>query len=382
MITDSNIEIIYSNQAIQTMFGRTDAQLRTMTFTDMMPKETAAETVALLQQFIRGTLDAGQVETDSFRSDGSTFNVHITASAVRDDSGELLFSISHWVDLTTNRHIAARLARSQATFESAFVDSPAGMSLRDKTFGAIRTNRAMREILGNPAHPSEGVFSVPEDDTDFWGSVQDIRDGRSSSFSRELKLTNSQGDTVWGLCTVSGIQTNGSHAGFLVHFVDVTGQRVARQRLTELAASKDALVRSVSHELRTPLTIIVGLASELTDRTNDFAAAERDEFIQMIANQATEMADLVEDLLSAAQSSVSEIQVDIVELDIVAVAKQVVDSLNIGAVSINAEPQPLAMGDAFRVRQIVRNLLVNATKYGKPPYEVAVTSEATMCICA
>lgn len=32
------------------------------------------------------------------------------------------------------------------------------------------------------------------------------------------------------------------------------------------------------------------------------------------------------------------------------------------------------MDDAFRVRQIVRNLLVNAAKYGEAPYMVAVTS--------
>lgn len=124
---------------------------------------------------------------------------------MRDDAGELLFTISDWVDPTTNRHIAAPLARSQATFESAFVDSPAGMSLRDKTFGAIRTNRAIQEILGDPTDPREGVFSVPEDDADFWRAVRDIREGRSTSFSRELKLTNSEGDTVWGLRTVLGI---------------------------------------------------------------------------------------------------------------------------------------------------------------------------------
>lgn len=48
------------------MFGRTDAQLRAMAFTDMMPEETAAEAAEVSQQFTRGTLDTGQVETDAY----------------------------------------------------------------------------------------------------------------------------------------------------------------------------------------------------------------------------------------------------------------------------------------------------------------------------
>ena len=249
------------------------------------------------------------------------------------------------------------------------------MSVRGPDFAAIRTNPAMHRIVGKPEDTTVDPFYVSAEDHDFWEAVQHIRDSRSTSFSRELELLRFNGDTVWGLATVSGIRSDSLLVGFLVHFVDVTDQRIARLRLTELVASKDDLVRSVSHELRTPLTTIVGLSSELRDRPVDFPPSERDDFIRLIAGQASEMADLVEDLLSVARSDIGVVQVEAAEIDVVSTVQKVVDTWEAGTISMSAEGSPTAWGDGFRVRQIIRNLLVNAMKYGRPPclIEIAET---------
>lgn len=373
-ITDRNVDGILSNQALQSMLGRTAEQMNAMSFADLFPSDIADEAGNIARQFVNGTLDSGHVTTTAFRSDGTEIDVHVVASAVRDSDGDLMFAVSYWIDLTTSHQLADRLARSQATLESAFIDSPAGMSVRGPDFVAIRTNPAMHQILGNPEGSAIDRFLVSAEDHDFWDAVQSIRAGRSTSFSRELELLRSNGDTVWGLATISGIRSNNVLVGFLVHFVDVTDQRIARLHLTELVASKDDLVRSVSHELRTPLTTIVGLSSELRDRPVDFPPGERDDFIRLIAGQASEMADLVEDLLSVARSDIGVVQVEMAEIDVLATAQKVIDTWEPGTISITVEGPPLAWGDGFRVRQIIRNLLANATKYGRPPYLIEIST--------
>lgn len=376
-ITDGNVDGILSNQALQTMLGRTAEQLNAVSFTDLFPVDIAVEAANVARRFVDGTQDAGHITTKAFRSDGSEIDVHVVASSVRDSAGDLIFAVSYWIDLTTSHHLADRLARSEATFESAFFDSPAGMSMRGSDFTAMRTNPAMHRILGHSDESSLDPFSVSAQDRDFWDAVQSVRDNRSSSFSRELKLQRTNGETVWGLATVSGLKSNDGFVGFLVHFVDVTEQRLARLRLTELVASKDDLVRSVSHELRTPLTTIVGLSSELRDRPIDFPPTERDDFIHLIAGQASEMADLVEDLLSVAHSDIGVVQVEVGEIDVVDTARKVVSTWGAEEIVVIAQTTPRAAGDSFRVRQIIRNLLANAVKYGRPPFviEVSATDE-------
>ena len=71
---------------------------------------------------------------------------------------------------------------------------------------------------------------------------------------------------------------------------------------------------AVSHELRTPLTCIVGLASELADRT-DIPEGERRTMLHVVAEQAFDMASIVDDLLVASgEDGQIVIALDVVKL--------------------------------------------------------------------
>ncbi|NND04306.1 MAG: GAF domain-containing protein, partial [Acidimicrobiia bacterium] len=79
-----------------------------------------------------------------------------------------------------------------------------------------------------------------------------------------------------------------------------------KEQLEELVRSKDEFVASVSHELRTPLTAVAGLADELRHAPETFSEIETKEFIKVIADQANELAGIVEDLLVAGQAEMGE----------------------------------------------------------------------------
>ncbi len=145
---------------------------------------------------------------------------------------------------------------------------------------------------------------------------------------------------------------------------DVTDREAARASLEDLVATKDRFVASISHELRTPLTAVMGFAEAL--RESPSLAGEERNFIELVADQAAEMASIIEDLLLAVRA----------DLDIVTIVQEPVDpSAEVEAVCraihtrvshpvfLDMAPCP-TRADPVRVRQIVRNLVSNADRYG------------------
>ena len=77
-------------------------------------------------------------------------------------------------------------------------------------------------------------------------------------------------------------------------FRDATHDR----RLEDL---RSQFVATISHELRTPLALLHGAA--LTLREPDLPAQTQDDLLEMIAEQSNRLANLVEEILVAANST-------------------------------------------------------------------------------
>jgi signal transduction histidine kinase len=157
---------------------------------------------------------------------------------------------------------------------------------------------------------------------------------------------------------------------FLRTFADILGafyeRAQNRARLEDSLSSKDQLIASVSHELRTPLTAVGGLAEELRFAGDTLDASERDQLLGVIADESHEMADLVEDLLVAARSDDGTIPVFPERIDLALLTESVVGHLAVpesSTVTI-ADAPSVAYADPVRVRQVIRNLLTNAFRYG------------------
>jgi signal transduction histidine kinase len=156
--------------------------------------------------------------------------------------------------------------------------------------------------------------------------------------------------------------------------VDVSAHRSEERRMEDLISAKNEFVASVSHEIRTPLTAIVGF-SQVLEGDGDMSEEDRLLMVTSIVEQAREMSDLVNDLLLAARAEAGHVSIEVEEIDVVA---QISQTLHAGGtfttdVQLDHPDHPTkAIADPARVRQILRNLLTNAERYGGPNVTVSI----------
>lgn len=158
----------------------------------------------------------------------------------------------------------------------------------------------------------------------------------------------------------------------LVTFHDLTPLR----RMEEMRAD---FVANASHELRTPLAALSGFIETLRGPARDDPAA-RDRFLGIMQAQANRMARLIDDLLSLSRIELSAHVHPETPIDLLAIVRQVVDSLQTLArdreVKIEIVPSKEALvvlGDRDELIRVFENLVENALKYGASGKRVDIT---------
>lgn len=165
--------------------------------------------------------------------------------------------------------------------------------------------------------------------------------------------------------------------------IDITVHRNEERRMQELVDAKNGFLAAVSHEVRTPLTAILGFARVLDDE-KDLTDDDRQLMIHSVVQHAEEVADLVEDLLVVARAETGQIEVAETMVDLVAEVRRILQAGGSFTTDIAVERDrhlPQALGDPARVRQILRNLLTNAERYGGPEVSISVTVDDHDMLC-
>jgi PAS domain S-box-containing protein len=261
------------------------------------------------------------------------------------------------------------LEESNARFQALFDTGPVGMALHTIDGEYLNTNAVYNEMFG-----LSGVdiclsqvmeMVLPE-------SLPTVRRAFASIARREVDTITFEGGfrgpsgkAVWAIVTSTILPQPGDAVDHVVaQVVDVTELKETQSKLEELLASKNQFLASVSHELRTPLTAVIGLAELLRDPDSDLSSEQRADLIDTIVESGFDVSNMVEDLLTAARHEAGQLTVVAVPVNMMAQTKQALEVLDPRAnVSISGEAST-AVADPGRVRQVLRNLLTNALKYG------------------
>ncbi len=184
--------------------------------------------------------------------------------------------------------------------------------------------------------------------------------------ARQIMSGRRKDGTEFPIAVTIAKRSTGEGTEFTAIIRDITEQVEAQDELEALIRSKNDLIASISHELRTPLTAVLGFSELLQDTDSNLTPEERGDIVRTIANQSTDLANIIDDLLVAAKAEVGMLAVLSVPVDLRDEIDQTLEGFNHGRVPevIVAGPSVNAIGDPVRVRQILRNLLSNAFKYG------------------
>jgi signal transduction histidine kinase len=166
----------------------------------------------------------------------------------------------------------------------------------------------------------------------------------------------------------TGVETLG--AGNLATRVAVEGRdEVARlaasfnraaSKIEELVSAHRLLLANASHELRTPLSRI-RLGIELFEAKPD-PRTKAD-----IARDIAELDELIEEILLASRLDIAAAPPATENVDLLALVAE--ECAHYDGCALDGEPVVLR-GDARLLRRLVRNLLDNAQRHGKPPIRV------------
>lgn len=174
----------------------------------------------------------------------------------------------------------------------------------------------------------------------------------------------------------------GKLLGVVLVFRDVTARRRAEAQREELlriaqqaradveAASraKDNFLAVLSHELRSPLAAMSGWLQVLRRTTSDAAMLGRG--LDSLERNVALQADLIDDLLDVSRIVSGKLHLESELVDLTALVKECLDAHEpaMAAKSLMLaryidDGRVLVRGDTKRLRQVVANLLTNATKF-------------------
>jgi len=144
-------------------------------------------------------------------------------------------------------------------------------------------------------------------------------------------------------------------------------------RVEELLASQKALLANASHELRSPLARL-RLAIELW-----FASPSPEMHAEIVRNLA-ESDQLVDEILLASRlDHAGPNAARAARVDLLGLAAEEAARIGAGATCVSDGGDPVEIdGDATLLRRLIRNLLENAAKHGRPPITVAVVRRQAM----
>ncbi|WP_100488837.1 two-component system histidine kinase PnpS [Sporolactobacillus pectinivorans] len=149
--------------------------------------------------------------------------------------------------------------------------------------------------------------------------------------------------------------------GIVVVFHDITG-------IKKLENMRKDFVANVSHELKTPITSVIGFTETLLDGAKDDKEME-EQFLNIMLHEAKRLQSLVKDLLELSKIEREHFSIDWQTISLsklmdaaLLIFKEKAEKKNIKINRLRSD-EGWALGDPYRIRQIMINLITNAISY-------------------
>ena len=163
---------------------------------------------------------------------------------------------------------------------------------------------------------------------------------------------------------------NGRRVGLMALYHDITELLRARQEAEAASSAKSQFLASVSHELRTPLNAIIGYSELLRDAAQDAGVEGFVADLTKIQGAGQHLLALINDILDLSKVEAGKLELHLETFEVRPLVDEVATTVR-PMVERNANRLELRLAsdlgamhaDAMRVRQVLLNLLSNASKF-------------------
>jgi PAS domain S-box-containing protein len=365
---DGSGRIRLANRGVESLFGWTAKEMVGRSVTDFIPSfgQNRAPKLTHRSDFLRLALPG-------VRRDGGAVPLELTLGRT-DEGGDPVY-VCVLRDVSEREEAAQRIE-----FQASLLDQVRLAVVAARPDGRLAYGNATAVAmfgLRPEIMPTIGMWDLLTDPEQGHGARRSLQ--HDATMSAEMQLKAYDGTSFPALVTVTRVHgRNGDPIGFAGIAIDITERKRTEEKLAALVASKDEFVTSVSHELRTPLTVILGMAEELRRDFKQFGSDDVHQMIELIADQSRDLANIVQDLLVIGRADAGGSLV--INPSAVDLKTEMVHALEVyvpfdRTPTLEVEIASPVWADPGRLRQIVRNLVTNAVRYGGPHLKVRVSQD-------
>jgi len=209
-------------------------------------------------------------------------------------------------------------------------------------------------------------------------AIKMLKGERTSPY--KYRLITHGGEIRWMLEGVASTKYHGKRA-VLGNTMDITEREEAQGKLEEMYEKEKNLrkdlelevkrriefTRALVHELKTPLTPIMSSSELLLSELKEEPWAS---LASNIYRGATNLSNRIDELLDLARGEIGMLSLNSREVNILRLLKDISGEMSVVALSngqtlVSELPPslPLVWGDEERIRQVILNLLINASKF-------------------
>ncbi len=286
----------------------------------------------------------------------------------RDEQGNPVRVLGTMIDITPLETALELAEARRAGLEMLVTNAPVAMAVLSLDGTFMLLNDACYALFGYAAGQLEQkkVWQLSGKKTlkNLRAEVERLLAGNTSISRVEEKYVRPNGEVIDIAIRISIYRREHiNDSRLIVQMVDITEAK-------RLEALKNDFVATVSHELRTPLASVHGALRLLAGAISDGASEKVEKLLGMASRNSERLTQVVDDLLDFQKLTTGHFSVEITQVDAIDIVRQTVmdnepfaNKFDI-SISVDAPEHPIIVhADAQRLKQVITNLLSNASKF-------------------